>query len=124
MSIRLSEKHGVNPSIINCFWCGEAMGIALRGKMKGDVAAPRECFGGYDPCDECQKKWDQGVIIVEVTTEPNGGPNQPPLQEGAYPTGSFAVITKEYAERLGIMTKNALITPEDAEKLGLFIKEK
>lgn len=41
MSIRLSEKHGVNPMLASCFLCGEDTGeIALLGKMKGDAAAP------------------------------------------------------------------------------------
>jgi hypothetical protein len=35
-SIRLSEKHGVNPSLMLCFYCGEASGVALLGRLKGD----------------------------------------------------------------------------------------
>lgn len=35
-NIRLSEKHGVNPSIIVCPICDKETGIALLGKLKGD----------------------------------------------------------------------------------------
>lgn len=35
-NIRLSEKHGVNPSITICPICGKETDIALLGKLKGD----------------------------------------------------------------------------------------
>lgn len=38
--IRVSEKHGVNPSITICPICGKETGIALLGKLKGDKEAP------------------------------------------------------------------------------------
>ena len=39
-SIRLSEKHGLNPTLGVCFFCGEETGeIGLLGKLKGDREA-------------------------------------------------------------------------------------
>lgn len=39
-SIKLSPKHGVNPSILHCICCGKDYGIAMLGKLKGDKEAP------------------------------------------------------------------------------------
>lgn len=102
-SIRLSEKHGVNPSLINCFFCGESKGIALMGKLKGDAEAPRSCVMDYEPCDKCKAMFDQGVLLIGVTTtQPSDG--RPPLTaqggESVYPTGVHAVITTDAASRL------------------------
>ena len=37
-SIKISQKHGVNPTIPICFWCGkEKNEIALLGKLPGDA---------------------------------------------------------------------------------------
>lgn len=42
--IRVSEKHGVNPSITICPICGKETSIALLGKLKGDKEAPRKNY--------------------------------------------------------------------------------
>ena len=51
--IRLSEKHGVNPSVMLCFLCGESYGVALLGKHKDehshDAEAPREGVYEMEP---------------------------------------------------------------------------
>ena len=58
MGIRLSDKHGVNPTMGVCMWCGEPTGeIALLGKLKGDVEAPRYSTLSYEPCDKCKEIW-------------------------------------------------------------------
>lgn len=95
MSIRLSEKHGVNPSMEICFFCKEAKGIVLFGKLKKDVEAPREVLINYEPCDKCKEKFKEGVIVVAVTTEQQCK-NQPPIttrnDEELYPTGAYVVV--------------------------------
>lgn len=52
--IILSEKHGVNPSLLCCALCGKDIGIALMGRLKGDVEAPKRCCDGRI-CDDCKK---------------------------------------------------------------------
>ena len=53
--IRLSDRHGVNPTLCMCFWCGEDTGdLALLGRMKGDVEAPQKAIVNYDPCPDCK----------------------------------------------------------------------
>lgn len=36
-SIKLSPKHGVNPSVTHCECCGKEIGVALFGRLKGDA---------------------------------------------------------------------------------------
>lgn len=63
--IRISEKHGVNPSITICPICGKETGIVLLGKLKGDEKAPRYIQG--DVCDECKAKIaDNECFVISV----------------------------------------------------------
>lgn len=50
-SIRLSKKHGLNPSMMICPLCGKNLGIALFGHLKGDEQAPMQVYG--EPCEDC-----------------------------------------------------------------------
>lgn len=95
-SIKLSPKHGLNPVIATCFFCGESKNeIALLGKInKEDDEAPMYGAIDYEPCDKCKEKWDRGVAVVEVTKTPNV-PNQPQIQQGLYPTSRVVVIRPE-----------------------------
>lgn len=64
MGIKLSKKHGVNPSIVVCPVCKKEMALALLGRLKGDVEAPKTIDGNL--CDECKDKY---VTIFEVSDE-------------------------------------------------------
>ena len=93
-SIKLSPKHGVNPSITHCECCGKEIGIAMFGRLRGDVEAPKDVAMGL--CDDCQKVIDQGgVMIVEVKDgEGEKNPKNP------YRTGRLVGITKDAKERM------------------------
>lgn len=69
MSIVLSPKHGVNPSLMQCFFCMGASGVALLGKLSGDEEAPRMICLDYQPCSECEEHMKNGVILVSVCDE-------------------------------------------------------
>lgn len=102
-SIKLSEKHGVNPSMCQCFFCGETKGIALMGKLKGDAEAPRQCVLDYEPCEKCQSMMNQGVTLIEVSeTQPLDG--RPPVKaqggREVYPLGSWLVMRPDAVKRL------------------------
>lgn len=113
--IEISPKHGLNPTIPVCFWCGkEKNEIALLGRIRekttnrfganvtkrdSDIEAPRKMVLDYEPCDECLKWWDSGVAVLEVQQTPTQ-PNQPEIQKGLYPTGRFVVMTVEGADRV------------------------
>ena len=93
--IRLSKKHGANPTLAICAWCNEPTGkVVLVGQLPGDVVAPREMIVSYEPCDKCKEQWDQGVACVEVDTKPTAI-NQPPIQDCLYPTGRCIVTNSE-----------------------------
>lgn len=98
-SVTLSPKHGVNPCIPVCFYCGEQKNeIALLGRIggKADLEAPKSAVLDYEPCEECQKKFAQGVLLIEVTDYPivQGQPSISPRQK-AYPTGRYSVVRPE-----------------------------
>lgn len=113
--IEISPKHGLNPTIPVCFWCGKDKNeIALLGRIRektknryganvtkrdSDIEAPSRMVIDYEPCDECKKWWDSGVAVLEVQQTPIQ-PNQPEIQKGLYPTGRFVVTTVEGADRV------------------------
>lgn len=113
--IEISPKHGLNPTIPICFWCGkEKNEIALLGRIRektkdcyganvtkrdSDIEAPPCMVIDYEPCEECQKMWDSGVAVLEAQKTPTM-PNQPEIQKGIYPTGRLVVVTVEGADRV------------------------
>ena len=102
-SIRLSEKHGLNPSITTCFYCGKDAGIILPGlagekmaKQMGhsDGQMPMHC-GVIDmtPCSECEDFMKKGVILIGVKDGEEGSDNP-------YRTGEFFVVKDRFIEDL------------------------
>lgn len=123
-SILLSPKHGVNPTIPVCFWCGrEKNEVALMGYLKGrggeDIAAPMHMVIDYEPCDECRQNMAQGFTLIEATSKPNAASNVE-IQRGVYPTGRYAVLRREAAERIfsNLNGRNkGFVTPEIFEQM-------
>lgn len=100
--IKLSPKHGLNPSISVCFFCGEEKNeIVLPGKLKGDVEAPRKAVWNKIPCDKCKEYMRQGIIFIGVDERLTTDRSNP------YRTGKFAVI-KEEAVKCAITNKELL----------------
>ena len=65
MNLKLSEKHGLNPSITKCWICGNDIGIVLLGRLPNDVEAPMSaCYG--DICDKCGKDLELADLLIEV----------------------------------------------------------
>lgn len=99
-SIKLSPKHGVNPTIPVCFFCGEEKNeIALLGRIGDgrkheDFEAPMRMVLDYEPCDKCKEQWSKGVAIIEVSQTPLSD-GRPPIQKDLYPTGRHVVIKPE-----------------------------
>ena len=67
--IKVSEKHGVNPSIDTCFYCGKETGIALFGKLPNDKEAPARTCSSLEPCDECKEKYKDYLLLIEVSDD-------------------------------------------------------
>ena len=97
--IKLSPKHGLNPTMPVCFWCGkEKNEVALMGKMdKQDSEAPRHMVVDYEPCDTCKELFSKGVHVIGVTSQPMAKGQFPIMQNPEmYPTGSMFVAPKEW----------------------------
>ena len=85
--IRLSPKHGVNPSLGMCWICGEANGeVILAGRLKDDVEAPRQGVWDRHPCPTCAGWMQQGVILIRVKDGSQADP---------YRLGSLSVVKDE-----------------------------
>jgi len=70
MGIVLSNKYGGNPSMNLCYYCQkEVSDILLMGRMRDDAEAPRQMTYHMDPCNKCREFMQQGVILIEVTSE-------------------------------------------------------
>ena len=111
-SIRLHEKHGLNPTIPTCFWCGKDKNeIALLGAAYPGQA-PMHMVIDRVPCGNCTADMAKGITLVEAT-----GRSDP------QPTGTWCVITEDAAKRMfnvDLMThRKAYIDPETWGKLGL-----
>lgn len=122
MNIRLSERYGVNPMVVQCFWCGNDRGdLALLGRLPGDEEAPHLGLLDYTPCTKCKDDMAQGITLIEATPTATKFPE---IQSGCWPTGHWWVITEEAAKRVFpsniiLQKRKAFITPGLAADLGL-----
>jgi len=126
--ILLSEKHGVNPSVEQCFFCMKEFGLILFGRMNGDAEAPRIVCRG-DSCDECRGLMKKGVIFISVDEARSTDLNNP------YRTGGWCVIKDDAVRRMisvaskglleDILKKRVAFVPDDAwDLMGLPRAEK
>lgn len=104
MNIRVSEKHGVNPSMGVCFWCGEDDGtVLLVGRLPGDVEAPHRMIANDQPCDKCRENMAKGITLFEASDKP-AYPNQAVLtlmgSGEKYPTGRWFVVAEDFVRRV------------------------
>ena len=118
-SIKVSPKHGLNPCMPVCFFCGETKNeIALLGRIGGkeDLEAPMKAILDYEPCEECKKKFAEGVLLVEVTDYPNME-GQPMIAKNAYPTGRYSVVRPEALKGDFKAGSKALVLRSDYEQM-------
>ena len=110
----MSKECGV--SMINCFWCGENVGVAIPTKISAMDNEP--CNGtvmNYDFCDKCKKSMAKGVTLIEMSPVPMQK-GQPEMDENSYPTGRYWVV-KRQALTEGVEDIN-FITQHTAEEMG------
>jgi hypothetical protein len=127
--MRLHPKHGVNPCIPTCFYCGEGKNeIILLGAMSKHITGHDEapmhgpCFD-KEPCDKCKGYMKQGIILISVDAAKSDDHSNP------YRTGCFCVVKEEAVKRWGINSQELLdsilkdrvaFIPDDAwDKIGL-----
>lgn len=90
-TIALSPKHGLNPSLGLCFWCGAPDGtVVIPGLLKGDAEAPHQAVWSMDPCDKCKENMALGITLMEATLGPTNKPE---------PTGRWVVVTEDCVNR-------------------------
>ena len=134
--IRLSEEHGLNPSITTCFYCGKDAGIILPG-AGGDMVArkmgyedgkmPMHCgVVDMNPCSECEEHMQQGIIIIGMA---NG--EDPNKDLNVNRSGHYIVVKDRFFENLKDITDATAVIDkilqqrwtfmelETLEKLGL-----
>ena len=111
-NIKLSPKHGVNPTIPVCFFCGKDKNeIALLGHIRqkdengntikgSDVEAPMRMVLDYEPCDECKRNMELGITIIDVIETEKSMNNKMEISKGVVPTGSWNVIKEETFTRI------------------------
>lgn len=123
--LRLSEKHGVNPCIAECYICGKAKNeIILTGKQgerwaremgRESGEMPMQAVFDINPCEECKQL---GIAFIEMSHQ----------ARDATPTGRRCLLKEEAVRRmlkpnqtLEVILKKraALLTPDVYEALGL-----
>jgi hypothetical protein len=125
--ITLDPEHGVYPIMEVCFFCGETnKGLVLAGrqgrkiaKSLGQQEVRQACFD-KEPCDECKKLMEVGVMLIAVSPYSHDVDN--PSR-----TGPMAVIKDEAIERIfdpeaaaAAIKKRAAFVADDAwDLLGL-----
>ena len=103
--IKLSPKHGLNPTIPVCFWCGEErnevalLGHIGDGRKHEDFEAPMHMVIDYEPCEKCRANMALGVTLMEATNKPNSV-TKVEMQKGVYPTGRYVVIKRDAARKM------------------------
>lgn len=86
--VKISEKHGLNPSLMLCYYCQEPSGVAVMGRLKGDAEAPRQATFDMEPCAKCKEFMKMGVICISVRDGETDALNP-------YRTGNWCVIRAE-----------------------------
>lgn len=98
MSIVVSKKYGLNPSVQLCSCCGKDMGLIMFGASYKDengktAEAPHQVMTGAI-CDECKKVIDEGgVFFIEVRDGETGKKNP-------YRTGRLTAVKREACEKM------------------------
>lgn len=104
----LHRKHGLNPTLTNCYFCGEPDRIVLVGSktqaFKDVGLAERDGrmsmnIGVLDmePCNKCKGYMKDGVILISIRA-PIGDEMKGPIPN-PYRTGGWIVVKREAIAR-------------------------
>lgn len=100
-NIKLSPKHGLNPSLQLCLYCRKAKSILLNGKIgKDDLEASKEVVTDIEPCDKCKEKYKDCTLVVE-------------LNKNDIPTGRWLAIDKKYITEETVKNSQVAIATEE-----------
>lgn len=121
--IRLSPKYGVNPSVMKCFYCGEAFGVALPGLLRGDREAPHSAVWDMTPCDRCRDVMKEGILLVSIDPEKSdpkegiGGFWRTGRVVGLKEEAFTRIIADEGLKKFGLKNRWMFISDEALDKL-------
>lgn len=104
--------------MMNCYFCNKPKGIALDRRIKDTL--PREAVYDKEPCDECKKYMEMGIIIISVKDGETDKANP-------YRTGGWWVVKEDMVKRLlkgellNDVLKKRVVFVEDSvcDKIGL-----
>lgn len=85
MSLRLSKKYGLNPSLLICPICGKDVGVALLG-ANGGKKAPYQ-MTSMELCDDCKQKIKESNTFILSAKQ---------TSDGIKPTGAYAIVPNEF----------------------------
>ena len=92
MGIILHQKYGLNATIPICFFCGKPKNeIVMLGAACKEEAPMNMCID-KEPCDECKKLTEQGILLIEVKDGAD--------RDNPYKTGHIVVIKDEAFTRI------------------------
>lgn len=123
--VTLSEKHGVNPSLVQCYLCLEAKSLALFGRLPNDAKAPHQAVHDQEPCDNCKAIVQQGVILISIRDgekPPTDGGMANPHRTGGWVALRDAAIRRIFdpATAATLLTRRAGFVEDSAwDQLGL-----
>ena len=84
MSLRLSKKYGLNPSLLVCPICGKDVGVTLLGANRGKEA-PRK-MTSIKLCDDCKQKVKEGNTFILSAKQ---------TSDGIKPTGAYMLVPND-----------------------------
>ena len=91
--ITLSPTHGLNLSIMQCFFCMDDSGVALLGRLPNDEEAPRKICLDHVPCSKCKEYMERGIILISVSDRTDSTDNP-------YRTGGWVVVSEQFIKRI------------------------
>jgi len=118
--MRLSVKHGLNPTLTTCFVCGKENELLLVGsntKQFREAGVPVSKTGempirigaiNTEPCNECKEYMRRGIICISVKDGEEGKHNP-------YRTGGWVVIKDSTLEK--IVKEEAIIMQIKAQRV-------
>ena len=93
--IRISPKHGLNPAVPVCFFCGQHKNeLVIPGYISaGDPEAPRNAVWDMEPCADCAEKMKLGILLISVD------PKRTTDKRNPYRSGGWVIIKEEAFKR-------------------------
>lgn len=115
--IKISPKHGLNPSLDLCLFCGESKGVAILGRLKDDAEAPRQAIFDHDPCNKCRELMETMILLVKV--DHRSDPRNPTFM------GHTAGVTEDFVRRVlqpestvdAVLARRAAFVTDDVWKV-------